>query len=380
MSIILGALGGAGQAMQEVGAANQKAQIAQDQATLESNLAQQRAEALEQFKTTLTVNTANQQREAMAGRINAAAGNIADQANAKKLGVIQQGITDPSSWTQEQQAAVDQSLALDKQHMVSDPRTLAQAAATTGDYGTAQELTKIADAGKVTAGWGGVVVDQNDLDENGNPRVIIDNSGGRLEIGQGANDARMAQARARQTAADAAVARANAVADAISSKDPVLSSLGKTADSARIELDRLRGIAAANPPRPGQPDPYAPLIEHAQAAYEAATQRVLDRQNAHLSNPSASPGAGHGNGLIDNGSPAEVAKSQIEIMQSELNRPDLSDEDKAGVQREIDRLKKIASTPTPTPAPVVNPTPVVPPRPAASSASAPRPPLSAFLK
>jgi hypothetical protein len=69
MSIILGALGGMGEAAQQMAAMNQKASLAQEQAQLESDLATHRAETLEQFKSSLAVDTADQQRQKMVGRI-----------------------------------------------------------------------------------------------------------------------------------------------------------------------------------------------------------------------------------------------------------------------------------------------------------------------
>jgi hypothetical protein len=79
MSIILGALGGAGEALQQVGAMNQKAELAQEQTQLESDLATKRAETLEQFKSTLAVQTADQQRQQMVGRIAPVQQGILDQ-------------------------------------------------------------------------------------------------------------------------------------------------------------------------------------------------------------------------------------------------------------------------------------------------------------
>jgi hypothetical protein len=79
MSIILGALGGMGEAAQQVGAMNQKAELAQDQTQLESDLATQRAETLEQFKSSLAVQTADQQRQQMVDRIMPVQQGILDQ-------------------------------------------------------------------------------------------------------------------------------------------------------------------------------------------------------------------------------------------------------------------------------------------------------------
>jgi hypothetical protein len=79
MSIILGALGGMGEAAQQMAAMNQKASLAQEQAQLESDLATHRAETLEQFKSSLAVQTADQQREKMVGRIGPVQQDILNQ-------------------------------------------------------------------------------------------------------------------------------------------------------------------------------------------------------------------------------------------------------------------------------------------------------------
>jgi hypothetical protein len=76
MSLILGAIGGAGEQMANIAQQNQKTSDAQDMAQLEFQLATHRAETLEQFKTTLATTTANQQREKMVGDINGAVPDI----------------------------------------------------------------------------------------------------------------------------------------------------------------------------------------------------------------------------------------------------------------------------------------------------------------
>jgi len=78
-----------------------------------------------------------------------------------------------------------------------------QQAIKSGDIETANTLQKLEDAGKVSVGYGGTVVDQNDIDPNtGKPRVVIDNSADRSGIG-------MAMANAKQTNADANMERAD---------------------------------------------------------------------------------------------------------------------------------------------------------------------------
>ncbi len=76
---------------------------------------------------------ADQQRTAQTSRIDAAAGSIAEKAVEPKRGLINSRIEDKSTWTPEQQAAVDQSLAGDKAKVAADPKTRTQAAIATGD-------------------------------------------------------------------------------------------------------------------------------------------------------------------------------------------------------------------------------------------------------
>jgi hypothetical protein len=93
----------------------------------------QRAMRLEEFKQALGTRVAEEQRTAQVSRIDAKASELADSSLAPKRGLIDSGIVDRSSWTPEQQAAVDQSLALDKDKAVRDPKTSTEAAIATGD-------------------------------------------------------------------------------------------------------------------------------------------------------------------------------------------------------------------------------------------------------
>lgn len=133
MGILSGALGGAGAALQNIGETNMKADLQRGNELAvgqqRSDLELQRQQTLETFKMKL----GEQQRTAQVGRIDEAAGKIADQSVAQKRGIIQGGIADPTAWTPEQQAAVDQSLAGDKQQAMADPKVRTQAAVATGD-------------------------------------------------------------------------------------------------------------------------------------------------------------------------------------------------------------------------------------------------------
>lgn len=79
------------------------------------------------------IKRADDQRTAQVSRIDAEAGKIAEKAIQGKRGLINSGITDASSWTPEQQAAVDQSLTIDRGRVSADPKTRTQAAIVTGD-------------------------------------------------------------------------------------------------------------------------------------------------------------------------------------------------------------------------------------------------------
>jgi hypothetical protein len=129
MGIILGALAGAGGQLADYADKG----IAQDQALqrmqTQGDIDTQRQEALEQFK----VQLADEQRGQMVGRLQGAAGNIADQQMAPIVAQEQAGITDPSSWTPDQQAAVDQSNALTRQGIVQQAMTDGSAGLATGD-------------------------------------------------------------------------------------------------------------------------------------------------------------------------------------------------------------------------------------------------------
>lgn len=133
MSLMMGLIGGAGAGASQL--ADQNTKLWGEQA-----LEQQRQEAvtareqsMARLKQSLQIEGENTQRTAMVGRIDDAAGKIADTQLAGKRALINSGVTDPSAWTPEQQAAVDQSIALDKQALIGDPKTRRQAAELTGD-------------------------------------------------------------------------------------------------------------------------------------------------------------------------------------------------------------------------------------------------------
>jgi hypothetical protein len=101
--------------------------------TAREDKASERAMRLAEFKASLDSRVAEEQRTAQVSRIDAKAGELAESSLAPKRGLIDSGIVDRGNWTPEQQAAVDQSLALDKQQVKADPKTRTDAAIATGD-------------------------------------------------------------------------------------------------------------------------------------------------------------------------------------------------------------------------------------------------------
>lgn len=93
---------------------------------------------LAEFKAGLDLKTkqqeadlAEQQRTKMVERVDAKAGQMADEHLAPTRGLIEAGIADRSSWTPEQQATVDQSMRLQRNALKGRLRT--EAAIATGD-------------------------------------------------------------------------------------------------------------------------------------------------------------------------------------------------------------------------------------------------------
>lgn len=133
MSALIGALGGLGEAGVQVGMQNQKLLGEQALAQQQQDAVAAREQALARLKSSLDIDQANTLRTQMADRVNTAAGAIADKAVASKRSLIDSNIGDASTWTPEQQAAVDQSLASDRDAIATDPKTRRQAGESTGD-------------------------------------------------------------------------------------------------------------------------------------------------------------------------------------------------------------------------------------------------------
>jgi hypothetical protein len=87
------------------------------------------------------VEMADTERAKQTERIDRKAGELAEGAVSAKRGLVQSGIADPDAWTPEQQAVVDQSLALDKGKIAADPETRISAAISTGDIDPTKAAT-----------------------------------------------------------------------------------------------------------------------------------------------------------------------------------------------------------------------------------------------
>jgi hypothetical protein len=127
MGIILGALGGAGEAAREIGANMQSGAIQADLENLRSQNEIARARAVEELK----MQVGNQQRDQVLARRDAAKQSIINSAIEDKYAGAKPA--DPSTWTAEQQAAVDQSKGIDRKEMEADVNTDLRAAMQTGE-------------------------------------------------------------------------------------------------------------------------------------------------------------------------------------------------------------------------------------------------------
>lgn len=168
-----------------------------------------------------------------------------------------------------------------------------------GDYAVAAELAKVRKESIVATAYGSTSKSLADLDAFGQPVLVDDNSIGRTESSA-------ANARARQTAADAQTVKATAAvttSEANRTKanrpagggtnDQVLTALQKVASDSRTRLDTLTRVANTNPPLPGHLDPGAPALLKAQQEYDAARKAVQDRLTEKAT--AAAAGAGSKN-------------------------------------------------------------------------------------
>jgi hypothetical protein len=136
MGILAGFVGGAARATGEI--ANQRIAryTAEELQRQRDQMDQERDKRIEEAQIARE-NRAVAQREKdrtdTIGRIDAEAGRIAESTVAAKRGLIDQGIVDKTSWTPEQQAVVEQSLASDRQSISADVETKYKASVNTGD-------------------------------------------------------------------------------------------------------------------------------------------------------------------------------------------------------------------------------------------------------
>ena len=125
--LIMGALGGAGQAAQRIGENMQRGAIEEDLVRVRSEVEQERAVVLEKAR----LQMGDQQRQQTLQRRQEAKTGIINTAIAEKYADAKPA--DPSTWTAEQQAAVDQSKALDRKTMENDVNVDVRAALQTGE-------------------------------------------------------------------------------------------------------------------------------------------------------------------------------------------------------------------------------------------------------
>lgn len=141
---LIGLVGGLGEGMVENAKTAEKRdfetwrmEILQGYKIAEENRAEGRTIAAENRKTA----AADKARTDQVLRVDAKTGEIADAEVGRKRGLVEAGIADRSAWTPEHQAAVDQSLTLDREEIASDPETRIKAAAATGDLSLKDQAT-----------------------------------------------------------------------------------------------------------------------------------------------------------------------------------------------------------------------------------------------
>jgi hypothetical protein len=131
MSLVMGALGGAGKAAGEFADSNIKLLGEEEIMRQRADLDTQKQQFLQDAKLASEKKYSDLARTEQTQRIDEAAKPFVQQAIDTKYAGAQPA--DPSTWTPEQQAAVDESKQLDQQAFLRDPNVRTKAAMTTGD-------------------------------------------------------------------------------------------------------------------------------------------------------------------------------------------------------------------------------------------------------
>lgn len=284
MGIIMSAMSAGGNAVADAATQAQKVNDEQALMAQRSALEAQNAKGLIDYKNAADIAQANTVRDALATRLaptqSDIQGIIARNANQKFDYTNDDGSVSPATYDElPDEDANNPALQPSGKQLIG---LQIQKALASGDPATAAELTKIDDAGKVTSGYGGTVIDQNDIDpDTGQPRVLISSALDRTAVGQSNADARMANARAHQTAADAARARAASPGGAY---DKTLTSLNQSIKSQTSIMNQAQNAAMGATPKD------RPALQ-ARVDQAAATIRDLEAQASARRAQLAQPGA-----------------------------------------------------------------------------------------
>ena len=368
MGIVLSALAGAAGGYDAAMDQDRKEHEAVATDVRRSGLEEQRQRALLLFK----AGQEDAQRAAMADRVNTAAGSIADSAVSQKRGIVQNAIADPASWTADQQSAVDQSLALDRDRVASDQRTRTQAAIRTGDIAPDKaaalaDSERRLDAAENTAASRAAAAEREserkekaDAQRYATDLKRLDLQAGTLEASNRKIDAWIENEAAKRdndekkgATKGASSERMYSIVNAMNAtiKNLDESSKGKT-DEERAEWKRQRDTAVR-------------VRDRASAALDAS----LDARGAEAPGTSVAlrPASPASAGKATPWIPPDAQGEQRRVIESEYQREKAKDPNSAitkGLERELQRL----------------PGGTVAPAPSAPKALATRPPLSSFQK
>lgn len=289
--LLMGLIGGAGQGLETLNKQNYADDVrAQEEAKQTRMIQMQHDLKIQEDQTVSALQSQRKQEEEQRTIANAAQvrQTTTSDINAQMPGLINQNMNSRFSGsdaavaaandgqtdaplTQEQQDTITQTKSDAQSQLQNSPMLRAQAANLAGYPEVGANYTTQAKNADVSVGYGGVLGQRN---ADGSVSTVIDNSFDRGDAAKTGAQARVIQAEAAQT-------RANAIANATNSTDPLLSSYGKTADRAGIVLGRTMAQYG---------DPTAPAVIAAQQAYDDAAQKVIDRQDAvNAANPARGP-------------------------------------------------------------------------------------------